>query len=349
MRQQRRLWIEAMVSLLEEVVEIHQRVHIVFGHKLNRPHAFPLFQGKRRSRTIIYNAEYDEAGKLQRGVFFITTGAVAQPIASEQWWVGYGRGHWRLTSRSLGRLARRIHNAVADEWNLDLAPLKMPSKLVDWIDGLATEYAQRSRLDPSHPQFAKNLQRVFSPVGREAGGEGYCLPREGLGGIVVAYTLAAACHHVQRGWVQAYATARIGAAARPRPPELWVNLNPGAVEGAVLGFPPPEPDRPAISGGIQLARFPRADAAATADRALRAVVELSSGALYEVAASFAEPKNPARLASWVDTLHAIDEAGRTGAEIWNLTQPRVLESARQAIKAWDKSFAAWISNLQPVT
>lgn len=347
MKQQRQVWIEAMVPLLEEVVAIHQRVHTVFGHKLNRSHAFPLFQGKRLGRTIIYNAEYDEAGKFQRGVFFITTGAVAQPIASEQWWIGSGRGHWRLTPRSLSRLARRIHNAVADEWNLDLAPLKMPIKLVDWIDSLATEYAQRSRLDPSHPQFTKNLQRVFSPVGREVVGEGYCLPREGLGTIVVAYALAAACHHVQQGWTQARATAREGGAARSKPPELWINLTPGEVEGAVLGFPPPQPDRPAISGGVQLARFPRSDAAATADRALRAVVDLSSGALYEVTASFAEPKNPARLESWAETLHAIEQAGQTGARIWNLTRPRVLESARQAIKAWDKSFAAWISNFRP--
>ena len=76
MNRERRLWAQVMGHLLDELIGIHQRAHAAFGHKLGLNHAFPLFQGKRWNRTIVYNAEYDSSGKLRRGVLFITTGQV---------------------------------------------------------------------------------------------------------------------------------------------------------------------------------------------------------------------------------------------------------------------------------
>ncbi len=334
MKQQRRLWIEAMVPLLEQVVEIHQRVHTVFGHKLNRPHAFPLFQGKRLGRTIIYNAEYDEAGKFQRGVFFITTGAVAQPIASEQWWIGSGRGHWRLTPRSLSRLARRIHNAVADEWNLDLGALKMPIKLVDWIDSLATEYAQSQPAGPEPPAIHQELAAgVFSSRARGC--------RRGV--LPAARRSRHDCCRLRAGCRLPPRAARLGpgtghgakaALARSKPPELWINLTPGEVEGAVLGFPRPSPTGLPFPAGFSSHGFPAPTPRLPPIGRCGRWSTCPLGRLYEVTASFAEPKNPARLESWAETLHAIEQAGQTGRadmEPDPATRPRIGQAGNQGM------------------
>ena len=58
MNQQRQLWAQATARFLVELIGIHQRAHATFGQKLGRTHAFSLFHGNRRDRTIVYNGEY---------------------------------------------------------------------------------------------------------------------------------------------------------------------------------------------------------------------------------------------------------------------------------------------------
>ncbi|NLS91844.1 MAG: hypothetical protein GXX96_06645 [Planctomycetaceae bacterium] len=339
----RRLWAQITGHLLEEVVGIHQRAHATFGHKLGRTHAFPLFQGKRRNRTIIYNAEYDSAGELRRGVLFITTGAFVQPSASEQWSIGHRWRYWKPTARQLQRLAYRVFDAVGDEWNLDLAPLKMPIKLSDWINDLALEFAQRSRLDPDHPQLAKCLRLIFVRGGHDtAVGQHFELPHEGLGGLLAAFVLAACRHRVDSRWEQAFAMPDVPVGLWSKAPPLWTELTPGAERGVALGYPRPGHASSDSPGGIQLARYPRADMAASAENALRAAANVPSPSLYEVAASFPAAAKAGDLASWSEILHAISRSGEEDAKVWNLTQPDVLESVRQSIKEWDRSFSKWV-------
>jgi hypothetical protein len=344
MNQQRRLWAQATGPLLEELIGVHQRAHAAFGHKLGRTHAFPLFQGKRHNRTVIYNAEYDSPGKLRRGVFFIATGAFVQTSCSEQWSVGRGWRQWSPTPKHLQRLACRIYDAVADELNLDLAPLKMPIKLADWINDLATEFAQRSGLDPDHPQLAKCLLQIFVRGGHETvGGRRYELPHEGLGGLLVAYALAACRNRVDQHWDRVISMPNSPVQLWPKAPQLWINLTPEASKGVALGFPrPPHPssDSP---GGIQLGIYPRPGAGNSVETALNAVTNMPVASIYQVKASFPAPKKTGELASWCEILHSIGRSSEDGARIWNLTQPDVLATAREAIKAWDRAFSKWIN------
>ncbi len=342
MNQQRHLWAEVMAHLLDETIGIHQRAHTAFAQKLGRTHAFPLFQGKRDNRTIVYNAEYDSKGKFQRGVVFITTGVSSQPAASEQWSIGRGWRQWTPTPKHLERLAGQVYDAVEGEWNLDLAPLKMPIKLVDWINGLALEFAQRSSLAPDHPVLIKCLRRMLVRGGHETvGGEHYQLPHEGLGGHLTAYVLAASRNRVDRRWERVFAMPNSPVDIWPRAPQLWVHLTPDATSGTAIGFPRPSHRALASPGGIQLARYPHSDAANSADNALRAAANLTTPSLYEAAKSFPMPKNAGVLASWSETVQSVREGYEDGTKIWNLTQPDTLEATRQAIKTWDKSFSRW--------
>ncbi len=320
MNEQRRLWTEVTAQLLVELIGIHQRAHVAFEHKLGRTNAFPLFQGKRRSRTVVYNAEYDSAGKLKRGVLFITNRASAQPARSEQWSIGRGWRQWSPTLEHLERLAGKVYDAVADEWNLDLAPLKMPIKLAAWVDELASEFGQRSQLDPGHPLLAKCLRRIFVRGGHDTvTGDAYELPHEGLGGHLVAYVLAACRNRVDQHWARIFDMPNSPVDLWPEAPPLWINLGPGADERSALGFP--RPPHPAVDspGGIQLAH----DAGA------------------EATVSFPSPTKADRLESWSESLHAIGQSSEIGAKIWTLTQPDILETTRQSIKTWDRSFSKW--------
>jgi hypothetical protein len=346
MNQQRRLWAQVTAHLLDELIGVHQRAHSAFGHKLGRTNAFPLFQGKRRNRTIIYNAEYDAAGKLRRGVLFVTTGASSQPAPSEQWSIGRGWRQWSPTPKHLERLAGRVYDAVADELNLDLAPLKVPIKLADWINDLSIEFAQRSRLDPDHPQLAKCLRRIFIRGGHDtAEGQHYELPHEGLGGRLAAYVLAACRYRVDYRWGQVFAMPDFPVGLWPKAPQLWTELTPEAKQGVALGHPRPPHPRADSPGGIQLARYPRPEAANSAENALRAAAIPMSPSLYEVTASFPTPTRPGDLASWLETLQAISRSGEDGVTVWNLTQPEVLESVRQTIKTWDSLFSKWAKGI----
>lgn len=342
MNRERRLWAQVMGHLLDELIGIHQRAHAAFGHKLGLNHAFPLFQGKRWNRTIVYNAEYDSSGKLRRGVLFITTGTSARPASSDQWSIGRGWRHWSPTPKHLERIARQIYDAVGDEWNLDLAPLKMPIKLSDWISGLALEFAQRSSLPPDHPTLTKCLQRIFVRGGHETVGERhYELPHEGLGGDLVAYALAACRNRVDQRWEQVFAMPGNCTGDWSRAPQLWINLAPEAVEGAALGFPPPHHPATSAAGGIQLAHYPRPGHRNSADNALRVAADLTSPSLYELVGVFPSPRRESDLSSWRATLHAISRSGAHGNEIWNLTQPGILEATRQTIKTWTRTFSRW--------
>lgn len=343
MNRQRRLWAQVTGHLFDELVGIHHRAHTAFGHKLGCTHAFPLFQGKRSNRTIFYNAEYHSSGKLRRGVLFITTGSNARPASSEQWSIGRGWGQWSPDPKHLERLARRVYDAVADEWNIDLAPLKIPIKLVDWINGLAMEFAHRSSLPPDHPVLTKCLQRIFVRGGHETVGQrDYELPHEGLGGDLAAYALAACRIRVDLHWEQVFAMPGNLAAAWPKAPQLWIDLAPEANEGAALGFPPPYHHADNLPpGGIQLALYPRPGDGNSVDNALRIAADLTSPSLYQTIDTFPSPKYDSDLASWRETLHAIGRSGHYGNEIWNLTQPDTLEATRQTVKAWDRTFSRW--------
>ncbi len=346
MNQQRRLWARVTGHLLDELIGVHQRAYAAFGHKLGRTSAFPLFQGKRRNRTIIYNAEYDSAGKLRRGVLFVTTGASAQPAPSEQWSIGRGWRQWSPTPKHLERLAGQVYDAVSDEWNFDLAPLKMPIKLSDWINDLAVEFAQRSRLDPDHPQLAKCLGRIFVRGGHETvAGQRYELPHEGLGGYLAAYVLAACRNRVDRRWGKVFAMPAFPVDLWAKAPQLWTDLMPEAKQGVALGYPRPAHPLAESPGGIQLARYPRPDVANSAENALRAAAIPMPPSLYEVTDSFPVPTTSGDLASWSETLHAISRSGEDGTKVWNLTQPEILESVRQSIKTWDSSFSKWAKGI----
>lgn len=346
MNPQRRLWTQVTAHLLEELIGVHQRAHVAFGHKLGRTNAFPLFQGKRRNRTIIYNAEYDSAGKLRRGVLFVTTGAFSQPSPSEQWSIGRGWGYWTPTARHLERLAGRVYDCVADEWNLDLAPLKIPIKLADWISDLAMEFAQRTRLDPDHPQLVKCLRRIFVRGGHDTGrGDVYELPHEGVGGHLAAYVLAACRDRVDQHWSHVFAMPNSPVELWAKAPQLWINLTPEAAAGAALGFPRPAHSSADSPGGIQLARYPRPGMAGSVENALRTVTNVPFPSVYEMTASLPTPGRAEDLAAWSDTLHAIRASGEEGAKVWHLTQPDVLETTRQTIKTWDKSFSRWMKGI----
>jgi hypothetical protein len=346
MKQQRHLWAEMMAHLLDETIGVHQRAHTAFAQKLGRTHAFPLFQGKRHNRTIVYNAEYDTEGKLRRGVVFITGGATSQPTSSEQWSIGRGWRKWKPTPEHLERLAGQVYDAIEGEWNLDLAPLKMPIKLVDWINGLAMEFAQRSGLVPDHPVLVKCLRRIFVRGGHDTvGGEHYELPHEGLGGHLAAYVLAACRNRVDGRWERVFAMPGSPVDIWPRAPQLWISLTPDATAGAALGFPRPSHPAAESPDGIQLAHYPRPDAANSADNALRAVADLTTPSLYEAIESFPMPKNAGALMSWSETVHSIGQSCEDGAKIWNLTQPDTLEATRQTIKNWDRAFSRWAKGL----
>lgn len=346
MKQQRHLWAEVMAHLLDETIGVHQRAHTAFGQKLGRTHAFPLFQGKRHNRTIVYNAEYDTEGKLRRGVVFITGGASSQPTSSEQWSIGRGWRKWKPTPEHLERLAGQVYDAIEGEWNLDLAPLKMPIKLVDWINGLAMEFAQQSGLTPDHPVMAKCLRRIFVRGGHDTvGGEHYELPHEGLGGYLAAYVLAACRNRVDGRWERVFAMPSSPVEIWPRAPQLWISLTPDATAGAALGFPRPSHPTAESPDGIQLAHYPRPDTTNSVDNALRAVADLMTPSLYEAVESFPVPKNAGALAAWSETLHSIGQSCGDGAKIWNLTQPDTLEAIRQTIKNWDRAFSRWAKGL----
>ena len=330
-----------MARLFDELIGIHQRAHTAFGQKLGFTHAFPLFQGKRRNRTIVYNAEYGEDGSLKRGVFFIAGGSSTQP-SSEQWSIGSGWSQWKPNVKQLSRLAGHVYDAVEDEWNLDLAPLKMPFKLVDWIGGLATEFAQRSGLAPDHPVLAKCLRRIYVRGGHDTvGGEHYELPHDGLGGDLAAYVLAACRFRVDQRWNRVFAMPHSPVDIWPKAPQLWINLTPEAATGVALGFPRPPHTATESTGGIQFARYPRPGTSGSADNALRAVADLNTPSLYEVTGSFPTPRNAGELAAWRETMHKVSQCGESGAKLWSLTQPDTLEATRQTIKNWDKSFSRW--------
>ncbi|MHB8897472.1 MAG: hypothetical protein ACYC6Y_01855 [Thermoguttaceae bacterium] len=344
MNRERALWMQATGPLLEELIGVHQRVHAAFGQKLERPYAFPLFQGKRRNRTIIYNAEYGPTGKLRRGVFFITTGSQLD-ASSKQWSIGRGWRQWSPTARHLERLSGRIYDAVEDEFNLDLAPLKLPIKLVHWVDDLAAEFAQRNGLPPDHPQVAKCLRQIFVRGGHETVESGcYELPHEGLGGLLVAYALAACRNRVDRHWAEVAAEATGASQQLAKAPQLWIHFSPEAREGTAMGFPHPSGDSP---GGIQLATYPRPGATSSAEVALNAVTGMPVASIYQVVASFPVPARAGELSSWSELLDRIGCSGPDGARVWNLAQPEVMATAREAIKAWDRAFTRWSHALKP--
>ena len=345
MNQPRRLWAQMMARLFDELIGIHQRAHAAFGQKLGCTHAFPLFQGKRRNRTIVYNAEYGEDGSLKRGVFFIAGGSNTQ-LSPEQWSIGSGWSQWKPNIKQLTRLAGHVYDAVEDEWNLDLAPLKMPFKLVDWINGLATEFAQRSDLAPDHPVLLKCLRRVYVRGGHDTvSGEHYELPHEGLGGDLAAYVLAASRNRVDQRWNRVFAMPHSPVDVWSKAPQLWIDLTPDADRGIALGFPRPAHRAAASAGGIQLARYPHPDKGNTADNALRVVADLATPSLYEVTDSFSTPRNVGELAAWREVLHIVGQAGESGMKLWSLTQPDTLEATRQTIKNWDRSFSRWAKTL----
>ena len=341
MSQQRRLWAQIMAHLLDEFIGIHQRAHTAFGHKLGCSPAFSLFHGNRRDRAIVYSAEYDTNGKLRRGVLFIA-GTAGTQSSSDQWSIGPGWTQWKPNIKQLTRLAGHVYDAVEDEWNLDLAPLKMPLKLVDWINGLATQFAQRSDLDPDHPVLLKCLRRIYVRGGHDTvGGDHYELPHEGLGGDLASYVFAACRNRVDRRWNRVFAMPNTPVDIWSEAPQLWVTLTPDATTGVALGFPRPSHTAAESPGGIQLARYPHPDTGSSADNALRAVANLTTPSLYDVIESFSIPKNAGDLASWSETLHAVSQSGEAGTKVWNLTQPDTLETIRQTIKTWDKSFSRW--------
>ncbi len=342
MNQQRRLWAQATGPLLDELIGVHQRAHAAFGHKLGRTHAFPLFQGKRQNRTLIYNAEYDPSGKIRRGVFFVTTGGSTQVACSAQWSIGPGWRKWSPTPRHLERLSGRIYDAIADELNLDLAPLKMPFKLANWMDDLAAEFAQRSGLAPDHPQLVKCLRQIFVHGGHETlVGHHYELPHEGLGGQVVAYALAACRMRVDEHWRDVVAMPNSPVQLWPKAPQLWIHLSPETREGVALGFPQPPHPSSNSPGGIQLAIYPRPGAGNSVEAALNAVTNIPVASMYQVVASFPVPRRGGDLAAWSELLHNIGQSGHEGARIWNLAQPDVLATARETIKTWDRAFSKW--------
>ena len=280
-------------------------------------------------------------GKLKRGVLFIA-GRTSPQSSSEQWAIGRGWRQWKPTPKHLERLAGQVHDAIVDEWNLDLAPLKMPIKLVDWINGLAMEFAQCSSLAPDHPVLIKCLRRIYVRGGHDTvGGEHYELPHEGLGGDLAAYVLAACRNRIDQRWSNVFAMPDSHVDIWPKAPQLWVALTPDAATGVALGFPRPPHAAAESPGGIQLARYPHPDTGSSADNALRAVANLTTPSLYDVIESFPTPKNVGDLASWSDTLHTIGQSGEAGTKVWNLTQPDTLETIRQTIKTWDKSFSRW--------
>ncbi len=343
MNQQRRLWAQATGPLLDELIGVHQRAHAAFGHRLGQAQGFPLFQGKRRNRTVIYNAEYDSSGKIRRGVFFVATGGSGQAAYSEQWSIGSGWRQWSPTPRSLERLAGRVYDAVADELNLDLAPMKMPIKLANWIDDLAAEFAQRSGLAPDHPQLVKCLREIFVHGGHETlAGHHYELPHEGLGGFVASYAIAACRKRVDEQWSVVVSMPNSPIQLWPKAPQLWIHLTPDARNGVALGFPRPAHASSDSPGGIQLAIYPRPGAGNSVEAALNAVTNMPVASIYQTIASFPVPRKMGDLASWSEILHDIGRSSQEGAKIWNLAQPEVLATAREAIKIWDRAFSKWI-------
>lgn len=340
MNSQRRLWAQVTGHLLEELIGVHQRAHAAFGRKLGRPCAFPLFQGKRRNQTVIYNAEYDPSGKLRRGVLFVTVGGFIEAACRCQWPIGSGWRGWSPNGKQLVRLAGRLYDAVADEPNLDLAPMKMPIKLADWVDDLACDYAQRSGLPPDHPQLSKCLRQIFVRGGHETlETQRYELPHEGLGGQVAAYLLAACRNRVDQVWNRVAAMPGSPVQQWPKAPQLWISLTPNSRQGVSLGFPRPPLPSSESPGGIQLATYPRPGTAA--ETALNAVTNMPVASIHEVAASFPAPKVVGDLPSWIVSLYHIGQSGDHGVKIWNLAQPDVLATAREAIKAWDRAFSKW--------